>query len=79
MSVSSGDRIAALEARLSAVTIVLMELVEMVDRRLAGVKEELVESIHVNESGAGEVHAHPAGPDELRRLREAIWVSWQKT
>jgi hypothetical protein len=78
MSVSSADKIAALEARLSAITIALTEFVETVDGRMPGVKQEVAEAIHVNERGPGDVHAHPAGAAELRRLREALWTDWQK-
>jgi hypothetical protein len=68
------ERIVALEARISALTIVLSELVEAVDARLTGVKEDLAEALLVNESGACEAHAHPAGVEALRRFREAIWL-----
>ena len=79
MKSTPADRISALEARLSAVTLLLTEVIEAVDHRMAGVKAEVVEALQVNEHGAGDAHAHPAGSDELRRLRETLWINWQKT
>jgi hypothetical protein len=79
MNLKPADRISALEARLSAVTLLLTELIEAVDHRMAGVKAELVEALQVNEHGAGDAHSHPAGADELRRLRETLWIDWPKT
>jgi hypothetical protein len=72
------DRLAALEARLAALTVALSELVEAVDRRTPGIKEELAEALQVNETGAGDVHSHPAGPNDLRLMRESLWLDLRK-
>jgi hypothetical protein len=78
MTLKSDDRMAALEARLAAMTVALSELVEVVDRRIPGAKEELAEALQVNEAGAGDLHSHPAGREDLRRMRESLWLSWKK-
>jgi hypothetical protein len=78
MPYKDDDRLAALEARLAAMSVALSELVEVVDRRVPGTKEELVEALQVNETGAGALHEHPAGPEDLRRMRESLWLSWKK-
>ena len=72
------DRLAALEARLAALTVAFSELVEAVDRRAPGVKEELAEALQVNESGAGDLHSHPAGPKDLRLMRESLWLDLRR-